>query len=213
MKILILGASGTVGRRTVFEALARGHHVTAAARNLNRLQDLPSQVVTRALDIGNRAQVAQLVAGQAVVVNATRPAAGEEQAIADNTRALLQGMASSGARLMVVGGAARLKVPDRDGRLLLDDPRFLSPHLRPVGEASLEQYRVCQEPHGVDVSYLSPPAELFEGERTGSYRIGRDELLLDAHGRSRISIADLVVAMLDEIERPGFRNPRFTVAY
>ena len=81
------------------------------------------------------------------------------------------------------------------------------------GQASLDQYLVCQQDHGVDCTYLSPPADLFAGERTGSYRLGRDELLLDAQGRSRISMEDFVVALLDEIELSRFRNQRFTVAY
>lgn len=213
MNILILGASGNVGRRTVNEAFSRGHSVTAAGRNPDRLQGFSRQVEVVTVDIANSTAVASLVAGQDVVVNATRPAAGEEPVIADNTRALLQGMRSTSARLLVVGGAASLQVPDSGGRLLMDDPEFLSPDLHHVAQASLEQYRVCQENHGVDCSYLSPPAELFEGQRTGAYRLGRDELLLDAQGRSRLSFEDLVVALLDEIEAPRFRNQRFTVAY
>ena len=213
MNILILGAAGSVGRRTVIEALSRGHSVTAAGRNLTRLKGFPAGVNVQAVDIANRSAVASTSAGQDVVVNATRPASGEEHSVADNTRALLQGMQSSAARLIVIGGAASLEVPGTGGRLLLDDPRFLSPGLRHIGQASLEQYRVCREHHGVDCTYLSPPAELVEGERTGSYRLGSDELLLDAQGRSRISVEDLVVALLDEIELPRFPNQRFTVAY
>lgn len=213
MNILVLGAAGKVGRRTVMEALSRGHTVTAAGRNRNRLAGFPVGVGVQALDITDLALVAKLVEEHDVVVNATRPSEGEEQAVAGNTRALLQGMRSSSARLIVVGGAASLEVPGTGGRLLLDDPRFLSPEWRHIGQASLDQYRVCQEQHGVDCTYLSPPAELVEGERTGSYRLGNNELLLDAQGRSRISMEDLVVALLDEIERPGFRNQRFTVAY
>lgn len=213
MNILILGAAGSVGRCTVLEALSRGHSVTAAGRNLARLEGFPAGVELREVDIANRVSVASLVVGQDVVVNATRPTTGEEHSVADNTRALLQGMRSSSARLIVVGGAASLEVPGTGGRLLLDDPRFLSPEWLHIGQASLDQYRVCQEQHGVDCTYLSPPAELVEGERTGLYRMGSDELLLDAQGRSRISVADLVVALLDEIESSRFHNQRFTVAY
>ncbi|RLU02900.1 MAG: NAD-dependent epimerase/dehydratase family protein [Ketobacter sp.] len=213
MNILVLGAAGNVGRRTVMEALSRGHTVTASGRNRTRLEGFPPGVAVQELNITDPAAVTKLVDGQDVVVNATRPPAGEEQMVAGTTRSLLQGMQTSSTRLIVVGGAASLAVPGTGGRLLLDDPRFLSPDLRHIGQASLDQYLVCQQDHGVDCTYLSPPADLFAGERTGSYRLGRDELLLDAQGRSRISMEDFVVALLDEIELSRFRNQRFTVAY
>ena len=57
------------------------------------------------------------------------------------------------------------------------------------------------------------PAVLEPGRRSGSYRIGEDELLVDAEGASRISVEDLAVALLDEVERPRHHRARFTVAY
>ncbi|WP_416382691.1 MULTISPECIES: hypothetical protein [Nocardia] len=77
--------------------------------------------------------------------------------------------------------------------------------------ASLTQLRVC-EPHPARWTYLSPPALLEPGERTGRYRRGTTTLLLDADGRSRISAEDLAVAVLDELENPG-GDRHFTVAY
>ena len=217
MNILILGAAGSVGRRAVMEALQRGHQVTATGRNLSRLQVLPDDVAVCALDMADSAALAELAREQDVVINATRPANGEEQSITRNTLGLMQGLANSPARLLVVGGAASLTVPNSGGRLLLDDPDFLSPSLRHIGQASLDQYAVCLDENQVDWTYLCPPAELLPGERTGTYRVGRDELLLDEHGRSHISMEDLVVALLDEIEQPQFRRQfrqqRFTVAY
>ena len=61
--------------------------------------------------------------------------------------------------------------------------------------------------------YVSPPASLIPGERTGQYRLGADELLIDADGVSTISIEDLAVAIIDEAETPRHRQQRFTVAY
>jgi putative NADH-flavin reductase len=51
------------------------------------------------------------------------------------------------------------------------------------------------------------------GERTGRFRLGKDDLLQDAQGQSRISLADYAIAMIDELEKPAHSRQRFTVAY
>lgn len=212
MKIMLLGASGNVGRRVVAESLQRGHEVTAVGRSQQRLRELPGEITRRSGDIAHSEQVAELVAGQDVVINATRPANGEEADVANNTRALLQGMVDSGVRLLVVGGAASLTVPG-SGTAVIDDPRYLSPSLRHIGQASLDQFAICRDEQHLNWAYLSPPADLFPGERTARFRRGGDVLLLDEQGRSRISMEDLAVAILDEIEHPRHYQQRFTVAY
>ena len=125
----------------------------------------------------------------------------------------MQGLAVTGVRPIIVGGAASLVVPGTGGRTVLDDPRFLAPAARHVGEVSLEQYRAYQAEQAVDWAYLSPPALLFAGTRTGRYRLGTDELLLDENGDSRLSMEDLAVVLLDEAERPRHHQVRFTAAY
>jgi len=66
---------------------------------------------------------------------------------------------------------------------------------------------------GFDWTYLSPPASLYAGSRTGEYRLGTDELLIDDEGNSRLSMEDLAVVLLDEAERPRHQLMRFTAAY
>lgn len=131
----------------------------------------------------------------------------------DMTRALLDGIARSGARLLVVGGAATLIVPGGNGAIVLDDIRYLPAAARHIGEASRAQYEAVIEEVRVDWSYLSPPASLQPGTRTGRYRLGRDELLLDATGHSALSMEDLAVVLLDEAEQPRHHRVRFTAAY
>ena len=97
--------------------------------------------------------------------------------------------------------------------MVLDDSRFLPAAARQIGEVSLDQYRACLAETTVDWTYLSPPASLTPGKRTGAFRMGRDELLLDEKQRSQISMEDLAVAMLDEIEHARLHRTRFTVAY
>jgi putative NADH-flavin reductase len=193
MRITVFGSSGAVGREVVTEARARGHHVTE---------------VTRAVgDAANPDHVAELAKDSDVVIGATRPAPGHEPDLVKNTLGLLAGTARVGVRLLLVGGAATLKVP---GGTVLDD---LPEALRPIANACAEQHAVCLADTVADWTYVSPPALLEPGERTGRYRLGADELLVDADGNSAISTADFAVALLDEAERPAHRRSRFTVAY
>lgn len=114
-------------------------------------------------------------------------------------------------RLIVVGGAAVLEVPGTT-RLLLDDPRYLPPAYRAIGEASVLQHAVCQQHGRGDWVYLCPPAELAPGVRTGRYRRGGRTLLVGADGRAAISMEDLAVALVDEAEQRLEEGRVFTVA-
>ncbi|GAB2822265.1 NAD(P)-dependent oxidoreductase [Lentzea nigeriaca] len=185
MKIAVVGAAGMVGSRVVAEATGRGHDVTPVFRGTASLTDALS--------------------GVDAVVAATRPRPGEESTVGPTTKALLDAALAARKRILVVGGAAALRTPG--GGLVLDDNRYVPPHIRPIAEASVRQLEVCRE-HAADWVYLSPPALLEPGERTGTYRRGTDELLA---GASEISAEDLAVAVLDELEEP--RDDRhFTVA-
>ncbi len=211
MNFTRFGATGKVGSRVIAEAVARGHAVTAVARKTDRPDSLPNAVDFRTGDIGNIGDVISLSGGRDVVINATRPADAQDAVL--TTREFMNGLAQTQVRTLIVGGAAGLTVPGMDGKTVLDDPRYLTPAYRHVGEASLAQYRVCIDEHRVDWTYLSPPASLYAGSRTGEYRLGTDELLLDADGNSRLSMEDLAVVLLDEAERPRHQLMRFTAAY
>ncbi|MCT8997623.1 NAD(P)-dependent oxidoreductase [Chelativorans intermedius] len=212
MRIVVFGAAGNVGRRVVAEALGRGHAVTAVVRDVARAADVPSGAVLRAGDASDAQQVAALSAGQELAISATRPAPGSEGDLVLTARALFAGLSRTGVRLLLVGGAASLVVPDTGG-LVVDDPRYVPPAWRDIALACCEQLAVCRTQGDVDWAYLSPPALLEPGERTGRYRLGRDELLIGADGRSRISMEDFAVALIDEAERCSHRQARFTVGY
>jgi uncharacterized protein len=209
MRLIVFGAAGSVGHRTSSEALNRGHDVTAVVRSLNR--QLPQGVTIAIGDAADPAQVAQLSAGHDAAVSAIRAPAGREHEQVEATDALLNGVAEAGVRLLIVGGAATLTVPD-SGKPVLEDTRYISEEWRAVAEASAAQHYRCIAEQDADWTYLSPPAILEPGQRTGEYRSGTDDLLVDAEGASRISVEDLAVAVVDELERPKHRRARFTVA-
>lgn len=212
MRITVFGAAGNVGSRVVAEALFRGHEVSAVVRDPARFHELPAAANARAGDAADVEDVAQLSAGQDVVISATRPVPGSERELVATAEALLTGVARTGVRLVVVGGAASLTVPGAGGITVIDDPNFHSAY-RDLALACAEQLEVCRAEAEVDWAYLSPPARMKPGERTGHYRLGTDELLVDVEGNSTISIEDLAVALLDEAERPKHHQTRFTAAY
>ncbi|QKW07080.1 NAD(P)H-binding protein [Streptomyces sp. NA04227] len=212
MRITVFGAAGNVGSRTVAEGLARGHEVTAVVRDRARAGALPEGAVIRVGDASSAESVAELSRGQDLVITATRPPEGAEKELAGTTRALLDGVRESGVRLILVGGAATLELPGSGGVTLIESPNFPAA-LLPIAEACAEQLELCRAETAVDWTYLSPPALLEPGERTGKYRLGGDELLTDAEGNSAVSMEDFALALLDEAERPAHRGRRFTVAY
>ncbi|MFB9684325.1 NAD(P)-dependent oxidoreductase [Amycolatopsis plumensis] len=209
MRITVFGAAGAVGRRVVAEALARGHEVTAVVRDPRRAADLPPEVTVRTGDAADPGDVASLARGQDLVITATRPAPGREPELVEATRSLLKGLAGTGVRLLAVGGAASLRTPG--GTTVLDAPGFPA-ELRPIASACVAQHDVYRADTAVDWTYVSPPLLLEPGERTGHYRLGRDDLLTDADGRSAISMEDFAIALLDEAEHPRHHRTRFTVA-
>lgn len=214
MRITVFGATGNVGSRVVAEALARGHEVTAVVRDPSRAGGLPDAVRIRVGNAASGDDVAALSAGQDVVIGATRPAAGSEAELAAVAEALLAGVGVGGVRLLLVGGAATLTVPGSDGRLVMDDPAYVPAALRPIALACADQLEACRAADAaVQWTYVSPPALLEPGRRTGGYRLGADELLIGADGTSAISMEDFAVALLDEAERPRHGRKRFTVGY
>ncbi len=212
MRITVFGAAGQLGRRIVGEALARGHAVTAATRNPEAARGLPRSVELQRGDASKIEDVAALSRGQNLVIGATRPAPGFEGELVATAESLLRGAALAGTRLLLVGGAGSLLVPGSGGKQAVDDPRYVPQAWQAIARACVAQFEVCKADATADWTYASPPAILLPGDRTGRYKSGADELLVDVNGSSRISMEDFAVAMLDEAEAPKHRRARFTVA-
>jgi len=213
MRITVLGATGNAGSRVVTEAISRGHKVTAVVRNSSATNNLPSGINVITGDASNIMDVARFSTGQDVVISAIRPASGLESDVIPTTRTLMDGLSKTGARLLIVGGASTLIVPGTGGKTVIEDSNYLPITARHIGKASADQLEVCLAETRVDWAYLSPAAQFSPGERTGKYRLGTDELLIDAKGKSQISMEDAAIALLDEAEQPKHHQTRFTVGY
>lgn len=206
MNILLIGATGMIGSRLLAEALSRGHRVAAAARNPEGLEARTGVTPLR-LDVTDVTALAAAAASADVVIAAASPRstgkpADEALAYAD---ALIAGLA--GKRLLLVGGAGSLNLPD--GSSVADHvPEPYNAEARAM-RAAFERIAAS----GIDFTVLAPAGLIAPGERTGRFRLGGRTLLTDAEGQSRISAEDYAVAMLDEAERPAHRGGIFTLAY
>ncbi len=213
MKITIFGAAGDVGSRAVAEALSRGHEVSAVVRNAAQFDRLPNAAIACVGNVGDTNDVARLAKGQDLVISAIRPPTGHEDQLPILTQTILDGATYSGARVLIVGGAASLKMPGQDNITVMTAPGFLPDAVLPIARACVAQYSLICNNTQANWSYLCPPAMLTPGTRTGAYRIGADELLVDKEGNSAISMEDFAVVLLDEAERPKHHQIRFTAAY
>ncbi|GAA5001548.1 NAD(P)-dependent oxidoreductase [Actinopolymorpha pittospori] len=210
MKIAVVGAAGMVGSRVVNEAASRGHDLIAIVRT-TRPTSLPPGVTAVKGDADDPDHMSGLFHGFDAIVAATRPAPGQEHKAVRTTTALLDATATAQARILVVGGAAPLQIPGRPDRLVLDSPEYVPQEWRTLAATSAAQLDACRA-HPANWVYLSPPAVLEPGPRTGTYRRGTTTLIASADGTSRISAEDLAVAVLDELETPC-EHQHFTVGY
>ncbi len=202
-KIAIIGATGRAGSHLLEEALKRGHQVTALARHATSLPARTS-LSTGDVDVLDTEALSQALEGHDAVFSAARFSGIPASAVIDAVKK------ARVPRLLVVGGAASLFVAP--GQRLFDTPNFPAAYKAEAaaGAAYLDALRVQKE---LDWTFLSPSA-LFDGnERTGSFRLGHDDLLVGADGKSRISFPDFATAFVDELERPAHSCQRFTVGY
>ena len=202
-KIAIIGATGRAGSQLLEEALRRGHTVTAIARNTDKLAVRPGVTVKQA-DALDAEALQQAISGSDVVISAahfsTLPAS-----------AVIGPVKKAGVkRLLVVGGAGSLLLPG--GGRVIDSEGFPAEY-KAEASAGADFLETLRQEKELDWTFLSPSA-LFDGtERTGNFRLGKDDLLVSSDGTSSISFADFAIAMLDEVENPKHSRQRFTVGY
>lgn len=213
MKIAIIGATGFVGSAILQEALERGHEVTAIVRHPEKLPP-HAGLHPQQGDVYNADDVAILVAGHEAVISAFNPGWANPDIYnlqVKGTQAIINGVKKAGIkRLLFVGGAGSLEV--KPGVQALDLPGFPAEY-KQGALATREALNLLRKESALDWSFLSPSADLAPGQRTGTFRLGTDQMLSDANGQSRISTQDYAVAMLDEVKRPAHIRQRFTVGY
>lgn len=233
MNIGIIGATGNIGQRIAAEALRRGHRVTAITRDASNVREQP-RTTWKVADVLDAASIGRVLGDLDVLVSTFQPGNGARdladvigrsianpELYAKAATAMLDAIAASprpSLRLIVVGGAGSLEL--RPGLALVDSPN-LRARLDEIGIP--REYEVAVRGHrdalnALRVSnrnwtYFSPAEQIGPGERTGRFRLGENQPVLDADGNSRISYEDFAVALIDEVEIPKYVQRRFTIGY
>lgn len=216
MKVALIGASGFVGSAILNELLQRGHEVTAIVRNPEKIKQGSTVSVIKA-NVLNQSEVEDAVKGQEAVISAynagwANPNLYNE--FLEGAQAIQAGVKKSGIkRFIVVGGAGSLYIAD--GVQLLETPQFPK-EFRAGASAARDYLNILKNEKELDWTFLSPAIEMHHGTsgvRKGTYRTGLDNPVFDANNRSVISVEDIAVAIVDELENSKHIRQRFTVAY
>ena len=213
MNIALIGGTGFVGSAVLDELLRRGHSVTALARTPAKVTPRAGVTVVAA-DALDPAQVAQAVEGHAAVISAYNPGWTDPNLNAvflQGSKSITEGVKRSGVkRLLVVGGAGSLFVAP--GVQLVDTPEFPA-EWKQGALAARDALTLLRAEESLEWTFLSPAVFLEPGERKGNFRIGGEQVLMNGDKPAGITVADLAVAIVDEIETPRHMPARFTVGY
>lgn len=202
MKIALIGASGQAGSRILAELSSRGHGVTAIARDPAKVASLPG-VTAVAGDIEATEGLAKILEGHDAVISSVHFSA------SDPDKLLTAVKASGVRRYYVVGGAGSLEAAP--AKLLVDTPEFPAMY-KAEAQGGVDFLNRLKGEADLDWTFLSPSAAFVPGERTGTFRLGKDQLLTNENGSS-ISFEDYAIALADEVETPAHVRQRFTVGY
>ncbi|MCW3476210.1 NAD(P)-dependent oxidoreductase [Limobrevibacterium gyesilva] len=203
MKVALIGATGNAGSRILAELARRGDEVTAIVRHPEKVPALP-HVTAKQGDVFDQDGLARLLTGHDAVISAIH-------FTDSDPRKLIEAVRASGAkRYLVVGGAGSLEVAP--GQRLVDTPNF-PPQYKAEALKGGEFLALLRQEQELNWTFLCPSAMFVPGERTGKFRLGTDQLLVDDKGKGWISFEDFAVALVDELERPAHERRRFTVGY
>ena len=213
--VLLIGATGFVGSAVLNELVSRGHKVTAVARNVEKVAKSELVDVVKE-DVANVDAIVKLAEGKDAIISAYNPGWTNPDIatlISENYPKILSAAKKSGVeRLLIVGGAGTLFCAP--GLRVVDSgaiPEEIMGGVRPLGDFYLN---ILMNENDIDWVFFSP-AGVFDqqGKKTGNYRLGKDDLIVDVEGNSHISVQDYADAMVNELEKPAHHKERFTIGY
>lgn len=217
-KVVLIGATGYVGSAILNELLNRGHQVTAVVRDASKMKVNSPNLETKQADVEDASAMIQVLKGKDAVISAYNPGWSNPNMYEDTLRVypkILDEVKASGVkRLQIVGGAGSLFV--KPGLRLVDTgtlPEAWLPGVTSMAKFFLETLINEKE---LDWVFFSPAANLGNlttGVRTGKFRLGKDDLIVDEKGESFISVEDYAMAMVDELEQENHHRERFTIGY
>lgn len=206
MKVAVICANGKEGRLIVKEALDRGLDVTAVVRAENK-SAADKAIVKDLFDL-----TAEDLKGFDAVVDAFGAWTPETlPQHSTSLKILCDALSGTDTRLLVVGGAGSLYVNPEHTATVSDGENFPDA-FKPLAAAMAKALGELRERNDVKWTYISPAADFqADGERTGKYILGGEELILNSKGESVISYADYAIAMVDEIVNGNHIQQRISV--
>lgn len=214
-KVVLIGASGFIGSAILKEALERNHKVLAVVRHPEKIKTSHMNLTIKQGDVSSTKAVADLCKGADAVISAYNPGWTNPNIANETTsvyKAILEGVRQSGVkRLLIVGGAGSLFISP--GKRLMDTgiiPDSFLPAVRSLASFYLD---ILTKEKTIDWVFFSPAGNIAPGKRTGKFRLGKDDMILDPDGKSNISVEDYAVAMIDELEKQVHHRERFTIGY
>lgn len=214
-KTALIGASGFVGSAILNELLSRGYEVEALVRNPENVRTDNPLVSVKKIDVADKDALTDTLKGYETVISAYNPGWSNPDIYnltLKNYPAILQAAKKAGVkRLLIVGGAGTLFCAP--GLRVVDSgaiPLEIMDGVKSLGEFYLN---TLNNEKAIDWVFFSPAGSLEPGEATGSYRLGKDDLIVDSEGKSHISVGDYAKAMVDELENQKYHRERFTIGY
>lgn len=214
-KIALIGASGFVGSTILNELLSRGYNVEALVRNPEKITIENPNLTVKKVDVADEKALAEDLKGYDAVISAYNPGWTNPNIYNDtlqNYPRIVEAAKEAGVkRLLMVGGAGTLFCAP--GLRVVDSgviPAEIMDGVKSLGKFYLD---ILTKENDIDWVFFSPAGAFVEGTRTGKYRLGKDNLIVDDKGNSAISVADYAKAMVDELETPAHHKERFTIGY
>ncbi len=214
-KTALIGASGFVGSAILKELLSRGYHVEALVRNTENVKVENTRLTVKKVDVADTKALASDLKGYDTVISAYNPGWTNPDIYnltLQNYPRIVEAAKEAGVkRLLIVGGAGTLFCAP--GLRVVDSgviPAEIMDGVKSLGKFYLD---TLNNEKSIDWVFFSPAGSLEPGEATGTYRLGKDDLIVDNEGKSRITVGDYAKAMVDELENPSHHQERFTIGY
>lgn len=214
-KTALIGASGFVGSAILKELLSRGYEVEALVRNPENVKVNNPHLTVKKVDVADTKALAADLKGYDTIISAYNPGWTNPDIYnltLQNYPRILESAKEAGVkRLLIVGGAGTLFCAP--GLRVVDSgaiPAAIMGGVKSLGKFYLE---TLNNEKDIDWVFFSPAGVLEPGEATGTYRLGKDDLIVDSNGNSHITVGDYAKAMVDELDTPSHHKERFTIGY
>ncbi len=214
-KVAVIGATGFVGTQVVNELKNRGYAVDAIVRDVSKVEE-NEHVIAKSVDVNNIDDLAEALKGNDAVINTFNAGWTNPDLYNDfltGSKNIEKAVEKSGIkRLITVGGAGSLFI---DGKQLVDGPDFPA-DIKPGATAARDYLNEIKKNEILDWTFFSPAIEMHQGTagiRTGNYRTSLESPVFDENGRSVLSVEDVAVVLVDELEQNNHIRERFTAAY